>query len=103
MRITDEQKKYIINSFSDIFDNAKLYLFGSRVDDKKVGGDLDLFIKLEKEIDKDLLFKKIKRFRKSLYHLPFYKIDIITLQADQKLEQIHKSALNNGILLANSS
>jgi len=99
MRITDEQREYIVNSFLEVFDDAKLYLFGSRVDDEKRGGDIDLLIKLNIKLSEEERFKKVKEFRKKLYRLPFYKIDIITLSKDENLKPIHKSALKDGIAL----
>ncbi len=46
MRLTDKQKSIIVDNFLSVFNNinAELRLFGSRVDDKKLGGDIDLLI-----------------------------------------------------------
>ena len=67
MRITDKQREYIVNSFLEVFDDAKLYLFGSRVDDEKKGGDIDLLIKINKKLNEEEKFKRVKEFRKKLY------------------------------------
>ena len=44
MQLSFEERFTIIDSFSQVFKNGKIYLFGSRVDDKKKGGDIDLYI-----------------------------------------------------------
>jgi len=44
MRLTDIEKKAIKEAFVETFQDGKIYLFGSRVDDTKKGGDIDLYI-----------------------------------------------------------
>lgn len=44
MRLSDQQKKVIIETFRELFPNHKLYLYGSRVDQNSKGGDIDLLI-----------------------------------------------------------
>jgi predicted nucleotidyltransferase len=44
MRLTNQEIKSIKESFHQVFDCGKIYLFGSRVDDSLKGGDIDLFI-----------------------------------------------------------
>ena len=45
MRLTKTQIKAIQDSFSTFFMKGdKIWLFGSRVDDSKKGGDIDLYI-----------------------------------------------------------
>lgn len=49
MRLTNEQQKRIVESFSEFLAgrNFSLYLFGSRVFDEKLGGDIDLLLLLD--------------------------------------------------------
>ncbi len=71
--------KYYIDSikttFNSIFKEGTIYLFGSRVDNAKKGGDIDLYIEIE---DKSNLFeKKIKFLSKLKQKIENQKIDVI--------------------------
>lgn len=48
MRLSKEHIDIIKNTFLEVFGEGKIYLFGSRVDDDKRGGDIDLFIETNK-------------------------------------------------------
>ena len=45
MRLTEHEIKMIKKAFKESFHDGKIYLFGSRVDNTKRGGDIDLYIK----------------------------------------------------------
>ncbi|GAB4296072.1 MAG: hypothetical protein Kow0096_13300 [Thiohalomonadaceae bacterium] len=48
MRLTNQQAELIRNSIRRYFGaNAKVWLFGSRIDDSRRGGDVDLYIEPE--------------------------------------------------------
>jgi predicted nucleotidyltransferase len=42
MRITEHEKNVIVDAVKSADPNAKVWLFGSRVDDSKKGGDIDI-------------------------------------------------------------
>jgi len=44
MRITEQEKNAIIDAVKDTDPNGKVWLFCSRVDDSKKGGDIDIAI-----------------------------------------------------------
>jgi len=44
MRITEHEKDTIIEAVKNIDPDAKIWLFGSRTDDHKKGGDIDLVV-----------------------------------------------------------
>lgn len=44
MRLKKSEINYIESTFLKVFGNGEIYLFGSRVDDSKRGGDIDLYI-----------------------------------------------------------
>ncbi len=77
-------------------DDAKVYLFGSRVDDNKNGGDIDLYI--ETGIKENIIQKKIKMIGKLQEILGEQKIDIVVnnFNSDRLIYQI---ARNEGIAL----
>lgn len=81
--------------FDKVFDKGEIYLFGSRVDDTKKGGDIDLYLKTE---DKTDLFKKKIKFLSSIkQELGEQKIDIVFSKDDTRL--IEKEAIKWGIKL----
>ncbi len=99
MRLTEHEKKSIIHNVKLVFgENSKVYLFGSRVDDNKRGGDIDLFIECAKEYNS--LNNKFE-FSSSLYEsIGEQRIDIVLKTIDEKDDRlIVKEALSKGILL----
>ena len=51
MRISKEERSVLKNSMIKLSPNAKIYLFGSRVDDNKKGGDIDILILSNKKLN----------------------------------------------------
>ena len=95
MRITEYEKEVIIEAVKNIDPDARLWLFGSRADDKKKGGDIDIAIFSDK-INKEVMMKiKVRRF--ICNRIGEQKIDIITT-SDGK-EAIFKLAIAEGIKL----
>lgn len=48
MRLQSHETEVIKRTVRDFDKNAQIYLFGSRVDDSKKGGDIDLLIMSKK-------------------------------------------------------
>jgi len=44
MRLKSKEVSIIKQTLGTIFDDVTIYLFGSRLDDEKKGGDIDLFV-----------------------------------------------------------
>jgi len=51
MRLTNLEQKMIKKAFVETFQSGDIYLFGSRVDDTKRGGDIDLYLVPSVKID----------------------------------------------------
>jgi predicted nucleotidyltransferase len=73
MRLKEYEVRAIKEAVHSLDRNAKVFLFGSRVDDKKRGGDIDLIVISEKMKYKDKLRIHTNIFKK----LEEQKIDII--------------------------
>ena len=95
MRLTDSDKKAIKETFFEIFEDGKIYLFGSRVDDSKKGGDIDLYFVLQEH--SNLFEKKIKFLSRVKRELGEQKIDIVFNTDNTRL--IEKEAIQWGIKL----
>jgi predicted nucleotidyltransferase len=44
MRLTPKERRIIVEVVRDVFGVSEIYLFGSRLDESRVGGDIDLFV-----------------------------------------------------------
>ncbi len=95
MRLSAEIASVINEAFLQVFEKGDLYLFGSRVDDNRKGGDIDLYINADNRehlAEKRVLFlAQIKR------HIGDQRIDLVLARGTQR--SIDKIATTEGILL----
>jgi predicted nucleotidyltransferase len=74
------------------------FLFGSRLDDNKKGGDIDLLIQVEHEVTNPaLLAAQIQA--KVMRQIGEQKIDVLLMAPNLTRLPIHDIALNQGVLL----
>jgi len=59
MRLDDKIKCFIKQAVAEKIPEAKLYLFGSRTNDAALGGDIDIMILTNNQIDKNI-FRSIR-------------------------------------------
>jgi len=86
MRLNQHYINSIKKYFIQIFKNGEIYLFGSRIDDSKKGGDIDLYLVVENPIN--LFEKKIKFLARLKRELGEQKIDIIfNIDKNRPIEQ----------------
>ena len=98
MRLSTYEIDAIKDTFKDIFQNGDVYLFGSRVDDNKKGGDIDLYIKLPSPLQIKEMMAKKNKFRLRLEDkIGQQKIDIVISKDITRL--IEQEALQKGIKL----
>jgi uncharacterized protein len=91
MRLKDFEVVAIKDTVYEFDPEAKIYLFGSRADDMKRGGDIDLFILSKKITDRERRKIKIKLYDK----IGEQKIDMIV--APEIKKGIHRIALSTGV------
>lgn len=97
MRLKEEEILKIKENAKIFFDDdAKLYLFGSRVDDNKKGGDIDLYIEIM--IKDKIVERKIKLLGKLQQLLGEQKIDIVVNDFENE-KYIYKVAKEEGAQL----
>jgi predicted nucleotidyltransferase len=102
MRLTEKQAEIIRDGVIKHFgEKSVVYLFGSRVDDTKKGGDIDLLIEADYS-PKDMLMKKINLLTDLHFKLGERKIDIVTFNSRADIAErpiIVEEALSTGIRL----
>jgi uncharacterized protein len=93
LRLSIQETSLIKNKVQTIFGDSIVYLFGSRVDDTKRGGDIDLYI--IPKVSDDLFKKKIK-IKTILEDMLFKPVDIVLSKDKNRL--IEKEAMKGMIL-----
>lgn len=98
MRLSKEQIKVIIQCAHRSFgETAKIWLFGSRVDDNKKGGDIDLYIETDKETGIVAAKLEMLGFLQSVFGEQ--KIDILVKRGNQPSSAIQEIAKSSGVEL----
>jgi predicted nucleotidyltransferase len=101
MRLTEQQQTIIRRTVADIFGvDARVWLFGSRVDDRKRGGDIDLLIQTN-QMDATAITRAEIAFQTKLQaQLGAQQIDILLdYPARKNYPPIFQVAKQTGILL----
>lgn len=100
MRLTEFQRKKIIDVVIEQFgSDSEVYLFGSRVDDNKKGGDIDLLVAVDKD-SCDIELKKIKTVTGIQFAIGDQKIDLVVspdIKNDSRL--VVREAVAKGVRL----
>lgn len=99
MRISQKQHDDIKEIVSQLAGSqAVVTLFGSRVDDAKKGGDLDLLVELSNHIDNPALLSA--ELSVKISNIMFgRKVDVLLSAPNLDYLPIHKYARLNGIML----
>lgn len=96
MRLTPEQIAIIRQATQETFGpDARVWLFGSRVDDRKLGGDVDLLI----ESDQDLPVQALLRTQARMEYALRLPIDLVVHTPGHQPGPIGNIARMTGIRL----
>jgi len=88
LRLSEKEIKLIKYKVKSIFGEAVVYLFGSRLDDSKRGGDIDLYVVTQTN---ENLFSKKRKLKMTLEDLLYKPIDVIV--STDKNRPIEKEAM----------
>lgn len=95
MRLSAEAINVIQDAFFSVFEKGDLYLFGSRIDDTRKGGDIDLYVVTDQQ---SLLGEKRIDFLTQIKHkLGDQRIDLVIDRGNNR--PIDKLAIKEGVLL----
>ena len=100
MRLTDNEVTAIKECTCRFFgEGGQVYLFGSRTDDTKRGGDIDLFVEAD-GTEEELMRRKLLALSAIQLRLGERKIDLIThARGNQHPPVIVQEARETGVLL----
>ena len=102
MRLDDKTIKTIKELGLCYFgNNAKIYIFGSRTDDSKKGGDIDIYVETDLNVNSSELFDIESKYWVSMQkELGEMKIDIVINDINfNKKSYIYEVAKKTGIAL----
>ena len=90
MRLTSQQINDIQTAAREVFSSAvNVRLFGSRLDDQRRGGDIDLLVEPAHTLDAKDLVEKRSRFIAKLYRLIGEQhIDVLVALADKEDDRL---------------
>lgn len=99
MRLTPSQQTLLKEAVIEVCgEEAQVYVFGSRLDDTKKGGDIDLLIKINHFVSNPaLIAAKIQA--KAMLSLGEQKVDVLFQAPNLESLPIHEVALAQGVLL----
>lgn len=102
MRLNSLQIQTILDGVNNFCGKgSRIWLFGSRVDDAKKGGDIDLYIEIEPHVSMIRAKLNLMRFFES--NLGEQKIDILMRYKDQTMTPMHGLARSTGQELKHKS
>ena len=97
LRLSEEEIKIIKETAKEVFgENTKVYIFGSRADLNKKGGDIDIYIETQ---DKTSVKKELKFLAKLELNGIERKVDLIVKDPYKKEKPIFKEAKTKGVLI----
>ncbi len=94
MRLEKNEIEVIISTVDNVFNRAEVFLFGSRLDNSKKGGDIDLFIIPQERTN---LFEKNIKVLAKLERILHKPVDIVIHKNFER--NIEKEILKSNIAL----
>ena len=96
MRLSKDEITIIKRVILKYIEDAKIFLFGSRVDDNKRGGDIDIFVQTDKIIS---LKNQLKILTEIEMNGIERKVDLLLEMPNIRDRKIFQTAIKEGIIL----
>ena len=96
MRLSSYKQHFIKTFWKEKFPNSKVYLFGSRTDDTKKGGDIDILILNDEKIDYKNTFTFVEEFCEEFGE---QRVDVSTFTFDDETTPFKFIALHTAVEL----
>jgi len=96
MRLSEETILILKKTISKYIKNPKIILFGSRVDDNKKGGDIDILVQTNENVD---IQKQIEILTMCEINGIERKIDMLFQTPHSKEQNIFQTAIKEGVVL----
>lgn len=99
MRLSEDDRRAILRVVHEFCGpQARVRLFGSRLDDTRRGGDIDLLVELPDPLA-DVRALQSKLYVKLLRALGGRAVDVLVIGPATKRQPVHEEALREGELL----
>lgn len=96
MRLSPTQRNAIRNAIlGEVGDNARILVFGSRLDDSRCGGDVDLLVELPHPVEHPALLSS-RLATRALRTLGGRKVDVVISAPNLLRTSIHEVAAAEG-------
>jgi predicted nucleotidyltransferase len=99
VRISEEHRALIRRLTAEYLgSDARVRVFGSRIDDSKRGGDIDLLVEVPKILDSPVMTgaRLAARLERALEGR---KVDVLLVDPTTVLQPVHHAALRSGVML----
>ena len=95
MRLSTTELNALRSIIGALDPEGRVYLYGSRVDDTRRGGDIDVYLQASRPID-------LKTRLRTQYRLELAcdtRVDLLVKDPGQTIQPIHQIAAEQGVLL----
>ncbi|MCL7939259.1 nucleotidyltransferase domain-containing protein [Halomonas sp. ATCH28] len=100
MRLSEQEQRQIVTILKRHFGaSTRILLFGSRVDDRARGGDIDLYIEPELQDSDAIVEAKLEAMVELHQRLGEQKIDLVICRQASPDLPVHRVARETGVVL----